>query len=70
MDSLEQLKKRLYKSEEILKAKERKEPVIKREKNAVPSEWEKVSFQKPEDVLAASKEVEKYLHVMGMGMEM
>ena len=61
MDSLEQLKKRLYKSEEILKAKERKEPVIKREKNAVPSEWEKVSFQKPEDVLAASKEVEKYL---------
>lgn len=61
MDALEKLKKRLYKSKEEFKEREREEMVIKKEKIEAPSEWKEPVFEKPEDVMAASKEITAYL---------
>lgn len=59
MDSLEELKKRLYKPEESFEERKREEPAAKQSGEKIPTEWDRIVFEGPEDIAAKTKEIEE-----------
>lgn len=58
VNSLEELKKRLYKPKEPFEERKREEPAAKQSREKVPAEWDRIVFEGPEDIAAKTEEIE------------
>lgn len=61
-DKLEELRKKLYKTEESFEERKRKDMAAQKHgENTPPKEWSKVVFESPEEINIASESMKKYI---------